>query len=219
MPRLLFEKSGNAIWISHLDLMRLFQRAFKRAGYPLTHTNGYNPRPSVSIALPLSVGIESQCELLDFDLDVPCNSLEKLKADLNNALTEGVIIHDVMAESRKIRDIAYLSTKIILHYDNGVPQNACNTIADLFRSGCLIVTKKTKRGFDDQDILPMIKTFEIRKAGKTQLEILAVHCCQNPTLNPTQIVTAICKYAPDLTPDACDYRRMEVYDCNNNIFR
>ena len=55
MPRLLFEKKGNAIWISHLDLMRVFQRSFKRAGLPLTHTQGFNPRPSVSIALPLSV--------------------------------------------------------------------------------------------------------------------------------------------------------------------
>ena len=69
MPRLLFEKTGNAVWISHLDLMRVFQRAFKRAGLPLTHTQGFNPRPSVSIALPLSVGVESRCELLDFDLE------------------------------------------------------------------------------------------------------------------------------------------------------
>ena len=69
MPRLLFEKTGTAIWMSHLDLMRVFQRAFKRAGLPLTHTKGFNPRPSVSIALPLSVGVESVCELLDFDLE------------------------------------------------------------------------------------------------------------------------------------------------------
>ena len=55
MPRLLFEKKGSAVWISHLDLMRLFQRAFKRADLPLKHTQGFNPRPSVSIALPLSV--------------------------------------------------------------------------------------------------------------------------------------------------------------------
>ena len=68
MPRLLFEKVGRSVWISHLDLMRLFQRAFKRAGLKLKHTQGFNPRPSVSIALPLSVGVESECELLDFDL-------------------------------------------------------------------------------------------------------------------------------------------------------
>ena len=52
MPRLLFEKTGNSVWISHLDLMRVFQRGFKRAGLPLKHTQGFNPRPSVSIALP-----------------------------------------------------------------------------------------------------------------------------------------------------------------------
>ena len=52
MLRALFQKTGNAVYISHLDLMRLFQRSFKRAGLPLTHTQGFNPRPSVSIALP-----------------------------------------------------------------------------------------------------------------------------------------------------------------------
>lgn len=60
MPRLLFEKKGNAIWISHLDLMRVFQRSFKRAGLPLTHTQGFNPRPSVSIALPAVGGHRKQ---------------------------------------------------------------------------------------------------------------------------------------------------------------
>ena len=58
MPRALFEKTGNAVWMSHLDLMRLLQRAFKRAGLHLKHTQGFNPRPSVSIALPMSVGVE-----------------------------------------------------------------------------------------------------------------------------------------------------------------
>ena len=71
MPRALFDKTGNARYISHLDLKRVFQRAFKRSGLPLTHTQGFNPRPSVSIALPLSLGVESRCELLDFELEHP----------------------------------------------------------------------------------------------------------------------------------------------------
>ena len=83
MPRLQFEKKENAVWISHLDLMRVFQRAFKRARLPLTHTQGFNPRPSVSIALPLSVGIESSCELLDFDLDGDSVPYEQIRQRLN----------------------------------------------------------------------------------------------------------------------------------------
>ena len=95
MPRALFEKKGNAVWISHLDLMRLFQRAFKRAGLPLTHTQGYNPRPSVSIALPLSVGVESECELLDFDLDGMTVPVDEICSKLNGALVEGVRVRQV----------------------------------------------------------------------------------------------------------------------------
>ena len=90
MARLLFEKQGKAVWISHLDLMRLFQRAFKRSGLLLKHTQGYNPRPSVSIALPLSVGVESQCELLDFELDGQELSCQEIGQRLNDALVSGI---------------------------------------------------------------------------------------------------------------------------------
>jgi len=219
MPRLLFEKTGNAIWISHLDLMRLFQRAFKRAGYPLTHTHGYNPRPSVSIALPLSVGIESECELLDFELDIECESLEQLKNKLNESLIAGVFIRDVMPGGNKIRNLAYLVTRIRMHYDDGIPKNACALIEALFKRDSLIVPKRTKNGIQDQDILTMLRSIDIETAGECVIEITAVHCCQNPTLNPTQIVSAIINNAPDLTPDACEYRRIEIFDNNNNIFR
>jgi len=89
MPRALFEKTGNAIYISHLDLMRIFQRAFKRAGLPLTHTKGFNPRPSVSIALPLSLGVESVCELLDFDLEGDCVPDDITELVKNNSISAG----------------------------------------------------------------------------------------------------------------------------------
>ena len=61
MNRLLFEKRGDAVFLSHLDLMRVFQRAFKRAGILIWHSQGFSPRAYVSIALPLPVGMESRC--------------------------------------------------------------------------------------------------------------------------------------------------------------
>ena len=116
MPRLLFEKTGNAVWISHLDLMRLFQRAFKRAGLPLKHTQGFNPRPSVSIALPLSVGVESNCELLDFELDGMELSHNEIISRLNSCLVEGITVTDVYSDGRKIRDISLLRCALRLQY-------------------------------------------------------------------------------------------------------
>ena len=105
MPRALFEKTGNAVWMSHLDLMRLFQRAFKRASLSLTHTQGFNPRPSVSIALPLSVGVESGCELLDFDLDGQDVPNEEICARLNAALVDGVKVLRVYDDGRKMMPV------------------------------------------------------------------------------------------------------------------
>ena len=66
--RLRFEKTGRAVYISHLDLMHTMQRVFSRAGFELKYSEGFNPHPQISVVLPLSVGTGSLCELMDFRL-------------------------------------------------------------------------------------------------------------------------------------------------------
>ena len=219
MPRLLFEKRGEAIWISHLDLMRLFQRAFKRAGLPLTHTHGFNPRPSVSIALPLSVGVESGCELLDFDLDGCSVSNGEIRDKLNAALVEGVRVIQVYNDGRKIDEISLLHCKVYLEYDNGEANKACPHIRDLFLRDSLIVPKKTKSGVQDQDIIPMIQSMEVYAENDNLLVLDCVICCQNPTLNPAQLALAIEMHLPEFKPDFSKSCRIEIYDRKNEVFR
>ena len=219
MPRLLFEKTGSAVWMSHLDLMRLFQRAFKRAGLPLKHTQGFNPRPSVSIALPLSVGVESVCELLDFDLEgvsVPCDQIAE---KLNQALVSGVRVLEAYETGRKLRDLALLDCVVTLEYDAGVPDNAQEAISGLFAQPSVLVEKKTKNGIQEQDIIPMIRKLEILQPEYGVLQLQARICCQNPTLNPAQIVAAIEKYLPDFKPDFHKCRRLEILDTQEEKFR
>lgn len=220
MARLLFEKTGNAIWISHLDLMRLFQRAFKRAGLPLTHTQGYNPRPSVSIALPLSVGIESSCELLDFDLDgVLSFTCDEIKERLNAALVAGVRVLEVYERGRKIRDLALLSCQVQLEYDAGIPEGTVDAIRELFSRESLPVPKKSKNGPTEQDIIPMIQQLDVIAADAHTVMLEAVVCCQNPSLSPMQLAAAIEKYLPDRKPDFAKSRRIELFDAQRKIFR
>lgn len=219
MPRLRFEKKGNSIWISHLDLMRLFQRAFKRAGYTLTHTQGFNPRPSVSIALPLSVGVESNCELLDFDLEGEYGSFDEIISNMNNALTDGITVFEVYEKGRKIGELSYLRSLISLEYDSGVPNNAKEKILNLLTSPEVLVTKKTKNGIQEQNITPMIHSVKVARETENLVELNIMHCCQNPTLNPMQIPLAIEKYLPELKPDFSKCRRIEVYDSKMQIFR
>jgi len=219
MPRLLFEKTGRAVWISHLDLMRVFQRTFKRAGLPLKHTQGFNPRPSVSIALPLSVGTQSYCELLDFDLDGEQVSCDEILDRPNSTLIEGVKVLSVYDDGKKIRELSYLRCCIAAEYDKEIPAGAEYKISELFSKGSLIVQKKTKNGLQDQDIIPMIRSIEVHRAGENTLELRCVICCQNPTLNPVQISQAIGMYLPEFKPDFCKISRLEIYDKDMNIIR
>ena len=220
MPRLLFEKTGRAVWISHLDLMRLFQRAFKRAGLPLTHTQGYNPRPSVSIALPLSVGVESKCELLEYELvgeEKP--SHKEIVARLNEALTEGIRVIHSYANCAKIKNLAYLDATVDLEYDNGIPENAEAAIGELFARAEILVEKKGKNGPTEQNIAPMIKKLEIAALDPQVLRLSVRVCCQNPSLNPMQLAAAVSKYLPEFAPDFAKSARVNLYDINEHIFR
>ena len=219
MPRLLFEKVGKAVFISHLDLMRLFQRAFKRAGLPLTHTQGFNPRPSVSIALPLSVGVESGCELLDFDLyGEPVDNAEILTR-LNGALVEGVKVLAVYDGGSKIKNLAFLDCVVSLEYDNGIPESAREQIEALFAREEVLVEKKSKNGIKEENIIPMIRRLTVTAEDANTLALSARVCCQNPTLNPMQLSAAIEKYLPDSKVDFVKCRRVEIYDTNEEVFR
>ena len=218
MIRLLFEKTGTAVWMSHLDLMRVFQRSFKRAGLPLTHTKGFNPRPSVSIALPLSVGVESRCELLDFDLEGEPVPEEEILRRLNACLVPGVKGLACYQGGRKLRDLALLQCRLTLEYDRGIPQGAMDAILTLLSRESLVVSKKGKNGLVDQDIIPMIHGLNLEEAGAGQLLLDACICCQNPTLNPNQLLEAIKVYLPELAPDFCHMAREEIYDSQKNIF-
>lgn len=219
MPRILFEKKGNAIWISHLDLMRLFQRTFKRAGLPLKHTQGFNPRPSVSIALPLSVGVESSCELLDFDLDGAIVPNEEICTRLNEALVEGVTVRKVYDEAAKLKHLAFLECNVDLEYDAGIPVGTEEAISALFAQAEVTVEKKSKNGPVEQNIIPMIRKLEVQRLTEQELRLHGVVCCQSPTLNPMLLAAAVEKYLPDRKPDFAKCSRIEIFDTQEAIFR
>lgn len=218
--RLLFQKQGDAIYISHLDLMRLFQRAFKRAGLNLKHTQGFSPRAMVSIALPLSLGSGSLCEILDFELvgqeELTC---EEIKAKLNRALPGGVRVRECYESDRKIKHLTHLDVAIFLEYDNGIPAGAAEAIEELLSRESLIVTKRGKNGPTEQDIIPMMSNLNIVQLNEGQIAVNVRVCAQNPSLNPQLIITAIENELSEYKPDFAFYHRLETIADDGTIFR
>lgn len=219
MPRLMFTKAGNAVWISHLDTMRLFQRAFKRCGFHLQHTQGFNPRPSVSIALPLSVGVESLCEILDFELEDEGICCQDVMDRLNDNLVDGICVTAVYENGTKIKYLKYLKCEIEMHYDGCISDTTEDRINSLFQQSELWMEKKGKNGLVRQNIIPMIQSLNVTRLDAHALRICAVIYCQEPSLNPSQISSAVAKYLPDCLPDDVRCRRCELYDASGQVFR
>ena len=220
MSRLLFSKEGRAIYISHLDLMRVFQRSFRRAGLMLKHTQGFTPHAMVSIALPLSVGVSSGCEMLDYELaegqEVPVSQVAQR---LNEVLPEGIRVQKAYDGGRKIRELALLEARITMEYDAGIPEGAEEAIKALFARESLMVEKKGKNGPTETDILPMIRKWELCWTDEYTLALTCTVCAQNPSLNPALIPEAIERYAQVANPDFSSIRRLEVYCPDGTLFR
>lgn len=218
MTRAFFSKTGQAVYISHLDLMRVFQRAFQRAGLPLTHGQGFNQRPFVSIALPMSLGMESVCELLSFQLEGEPVPPEEIRRRLNEKLIQGVRVERVYEGGRKLKELTRLGCRLTLEYDRGIPAGAEEAIAALLERDSLTVTRKGKSGEQELDIRPLYRLDGVRRETERELVLQARVSCQNPSLNPMLIPAAIARHAPHLAPDFVRCRREALYDKDGNVF-
>ena len=102
--RLNFSKTGRAIYISHLDINRMMTRAVRRAKLPMWYTEGFNPHPYLTFALPLSLGQSSDCEYMDIRIEGDITDEEILNR-LNAVLPEGVKILSVSAPVYDAKEI------------------------------------------------------------------------------------------------------------------
>lgn len=226
MARLLFTKEGPSIWSSHLDLMRALMRSFRRAGIDLKHSQGFTPHPELSILMPLSVGVESQCELAEFSLAEGCTvPVEEIAARMRPVLPAGLRALESYEGGMKAGKLAWLRARLTLSYPT--PDEArTEALRALFARPSLVVEKHGKKGPTELDIAPMIRTLQIRSAeagdgpqSGSAVELEAVVAAQNPTLNPLLLAAAIQRELPQYTPELVRCRRLEIYDETLHIFR
>ena len=213
--RLRFEKTGRAIYISHLDLMATMQRAFARAGLELKYSEGFNPHPLISILLPLSVGTASVCELMDFRLREETD-LAKLPERLTAVLPEGIRVREAYPAERKSAQLKWLDVTGLFEYDRGAP--GPDELERFYRQPEIVIEKKTKRGTGQTDICPAIAQIAFT-AEKENIRVEARISAQEPTLNPDLLAGALRQLCPELAPDFAEFTRLETYDGDMNVYR
>lgn len=149
--RAIFEKSGRAKYISHLDLNRCMLRIFRRSRLPIWYTEGFNPHPYYSFALALSLGFESKCEILDFNLNEEM-PFDEVRDRLNAVMPEGMRIVSVAEQVQKITAIAKAEYTFVLSTET--PSELMTAIEELLGSPEILIEKKTKKGIKEVDIKP-----------------------------------------------------------------
>lgn len=154
-----FTKLDPVKFVSHLDMQRLFQRAFRRAGLPLAYSQGFNPHPLLSFATALSVGYTSDGEYFDVILSepVPC---EEFISRVNAVLPEGVRIIDAIDAGEFKASLTPLmrsaSCRAVLAFEQPIAREALDSAINSLLENEIIVDKKTKGGIKSVDIRPQL---------------------------------------------------------------
>ena len=215
--RLRFKKTGRAVYTSHLDLMHTMQRVFSRAGYELKYSEGFNPHPQISIALPLSVGASSVCEIMDFRLKQDAD-LKELPAKLSAVMPEGLEVIEAYEQQRKVAELKWLEIEGVFEYDERDTEEMRQRLEAFYSKDSIVIVKKTKRGMGETDIRGGIRSISF--AAETGLvRVNAVISAQEPTINPELLCEALRQLESEIAPDFAKFTRIETYDKDMKVYR
>lgn len=166
--RIKFRKWGSMKFIGHLDMMRFFQKVMRRAEVDIRYTEGFSPHQIMSFAAPLGVGITSDGEYFDIEVN-SSKSSEKMIADLNATMVDGVEVTGYvrLPEHAKTAMAIVASADYVLSYKEGyeVPFTAeewKKHIEELFTSQeRFCIMKKTKKSEREVDLKPLVYAFDV----------------------------------------------------------
>lgn len=165
--RLTFSREGAAIWLGHLDMMRTFERSIRRAGISVLWSQGYNPRPQMVFALPISVGLAAKGDFLD----IYC--VEKFEEQallnlLNSNLPEGLIVNKA---SLIVPDKQSLMSLVCAARYKIEAEDICKVAQAVLKGDKPLETEKTRKGKTSIiDIRPLLIDWSCH--GDSQLEIM-----------------------------------------------
>lgn len=216
--RIKFKKYGVMRFIGHLDIMRYFQKAMRRADIDIAYSEGFSPHQIMSFAAPLGVGIISDGEYLDIEVHSTKSSKESIDA-LNAVMVDGMEITEYVA----LPDDAKKSMTIVAGAEYNVyykdPSTAviekdmlAKAIAAYFSQKELLITKQTKKSERVIDIKPHIYTFEPYENEETFGFHLLLSAGSEENIKPELVLEDFCKYyEKEYKPFDYQIHRLDVY--------
>lgn len=210
--RIRFRKHGVMKFVGHLDMMRYFQKAMRRAEIDIRYSEGFSPHQIMSFAAPLGVGITSDGEYLDIEVNSSRTSAESVRA-LNDTMAEGVEIVSCL----RLPDDAKTAMSIVaaadyeLYLSGLTAEELTAAIAEyVTEKPAVLITKKTKKGERELDLKPLI--YEIR-ADKREDEVclfLKISTGSQDNIKPELVL----EYLLDAMGRPCDFTAIRIHRKN-----
>ncbi len=188
--RFKFKKVGYLQYISHLDLVRTMNKIIVRAKLPLWYTEGFNPKPKMVFAAPLSVGTESMTEFVDIRLSERIDPALALDL-INKNMTEDMQALSCYYPERKLTELKWLSYSIIIKTANASAEMAKNCESALLADD-VEVQKKAKNGeMKIVNIRPLIRTASAVMSDNSIRINCVLSADQSCFLNPEYVIDAL----------------------------
>jgi len=227
-----FTKENYLKYISHLDLMRLFQRTFRRCNIPIKYSQGFNPQPKMTIGNPLALGVESAEEFMEIDLYERIPEDEFIRI-VNSDLPEGIKIIEVKYVDSKSSitsfiDWSYYEIQFVANNIDDL--NLLKTsIMKLLEMDQLIIEKEKRKGnkvvSQNKDVRPFIGNITISEGKTKKISdnecLITINCLlksgDKGNLKPVDLLKVIEKYTDiDIDIDTAEIKRLKIYSEKDN---
>ena len=195
--RVVFEKRGDLQFFSHLDLQRTWQKVLVRASIPMWYTKGFNPHSKIVFGIPLPVGSESLCEMVDLRIDRLIRP-EEIKDQLNAELTSEMQVKEVYVPTTKYSDVAFAEYEITVGTAAADTAEGALELTDkingMFGADAepIVMTKRSKSGDKEINILSLVKSVSasVCESGVIRIRaVLSAGSSENP--NPEYLISAM----------------------------
>ena len=199
-----FSKDGYVKYTSHLDLLRMFKRAFKKTGLALKYSQGFNPHPKMGFAQPLSLGYSSRCELIEFETQVP-HTTSALLVKMRGEMPEGIKLLSCFELDEDIKslasdaDAAEYKIWIPTELDEEKLQDAMKSYLEKHEIFALKRQKTTKK-MEPVNIRNMIRKLEISKVGQFAMIKALLDCGSKSNCSPELVISSFCEHCGIDTP-------------------
>ena len=172
-----YQKGPEVSQISHLDIQRTLQRAFRRAGLPLLYSNGFNPHPQFSFATAAATGMSSDCEWFEVQLSEPVEPDEFVRR-ANAVMPVGLSVSDAFVPpegfgslSAKLRAAEY---RVSISFYDAVQEEKLRTTLEAMLAGEIVINKRTKGGVRPVDMRPYILRVSVEQVEGEQAALLVL---------------------------------------------